>query len=385
MTIENWTKCLLGDFVTLQRGFDITKKQQQEGPYPVISSSGIKSWHTEYKQRGPGVIIGRKGTLGTAFYIEDNYWPHDTTLWVKDFHGNHPKYCYYFFKTLGLENYDVGASNPTINRNHIHLVEIICPPLPAQRRIASVLSAYDDLIENNTRRIAILEEMARLIYQEWFVHFRFPGHEKVKMVESELGPIPEGWEEDQLGNVANIVMGQSPKSEFYNEDGEGLPFHQGVSNFGTLFPKDKVFCTVMNRMAEEGDILFSVRAPVGRINVATKKIVVGRGLSAIRSKDGFQPFLLCQLKHLFVEEDIIGGGTIFKAVTKKDMLEMKVSRPETAIIRDFCAKIDPMFKLIRCLSDKNNNLRTQRDLLLPKLISGEIDVSEIPKMESAAA
>ena len=151
-------------------------------------------------------------------------------------------------------------------------------PYPESRyKIAAILSAYDGLIENNTRRIKILEDIAQTLYQEWFVHFRFPGHENIQMVESALGPIPRGWEVKQLDEMCDVLMGQSPKSEFYNETGEGLPFHQGVTDFGERFPTDRVYCTVQKRIAEVGDILFSVRAPVGRINVGNKKIVIGRG------------------------------------------------------------------------------------------------------------
>jgi len=189
---------------------------------------------------------------------------------------------YYFFgeewrKTIS-QNMNLGSTVDRIPIISFPKFEIYLPPLPTQRKIAAILSAYDDLIENNTRRIKILEEMAQALYREWFVKLRFPGHEKVKMVESELGMVPEGWEVKCLSDVCNIVMGQSPKSEFYNDIGEGLPFHQGVTDFGDRFPTDRKYCTVMNRIAEAGDILFSVRAPVGRINISDKKIVIGRGL-----------------------------------------------------------------------------------------------------------
>ncbi len=175
--MANWETHSLGNVLTFQRGFDITKAEQRDGPYWVISSSGPKSTNERFKVDGPGVIIGRKGSLGTVFYSEANYWPHDTTLWVKDFHGNNPKFAYYYLQTLGLERLDAGSSNPSLNRNHIHTIPVLWPSLPIQRRIAAILSAYDDLIENSQRRIKILEEMARRLYREWFVHFRFPGHE----------------------------------------------------------------------------------------------------------------------------------------------------------------------------------------------------------------
>ncbi|MGB3759624.1 MAG: restriction endonuclease subunit S [Rivularia sp. (in: cyanobacteria)] len=281
------------------------------------------------------------------------------------------------FFTNQVESFIIGCQQPNFGPAHIKRMLIPLPPLPTQQKIASILTAYDDLIENNTRRIKILEEMARSHYHEWFVKFRFPGYEQVQMVDSELGLIPEGWEVRTLSDVCNIIMGQSPKSEFYNESGEGLPFHQGVTNFGNRFPIDKKYCTVFNRVAERGDILFSVRAPVGRINLANKKIVIGRGLSAIRSKSGKQEFIFEQLKEKFQEEDSIGGGTIFKSVTKEDMYGIKIIYPDSTLVSKFELFVKPFFRNVEILTVKNTNLRKTRDLLLPKLISGEIDVEKL--------
>jgi type I restriction enzyme S subunit len=207
---------------------------------------------------------------------------------------NSGRFLYYLLKGNIMEITSLGSGSvyAAINKSTIENLKIEIPSLQIQRKIAAILSAYDDLIENNTPRINILEEMAQTIYKEWFVKFRFSGHEKVKMVDSELGKIPKGWAVKRLGDVCNIVMGQSPKSEFYNDTGDGLPFHQGVTNFGDRFPIDRMYCTVQNRIAEAGDTLFSVRAPVGRINIADKKIVIGRGLCAIRSRSGNQAFVL---------------------------------------------------------------------------------------------
>lgn len=251
------------------------------------------------------------------------------------------------------------------------------PPLPVQRHIAGILSAYDGLIENNTRRIQILERMAQALYREWFVNFRFPGHAQVKLVASPLGKSPQGWEVQSLETYCHLVMGQSPASEFYNERGDGLPFHQGVTDFGEHFPTDRVFCTANNRIAETGDILFSVRAPVGRINLADKRIVIGRGVSAIRSRAGQQTFLLFQLKDKFKEEDSMGGGTIFKSVTKEDMQKISLLLPPTGVVEQFESIARPMVTLLEYLTKKNANLRRTRDLLLPKLISGALDVSKL--------
>ena len=277
---------------------------------------------------------------------------------------------------LQMQNISQGTTQDNLSVEKLLSFDFFAPPLPTQRQIASILSAYDDLIENNTRRIKILEGMAATIYRQWFVEFRFTGHENVPMVESELGLIPQGWEVMQLGELCHVLMGQSPKSEFYNETGEGLPFHQGVTDFGNRFPIHRIYCAVENRIAMTGDILFSVRAPVGRINLANNKIVIGRGLSAIRSKSGNQAFMFQQLQDKFREEDTMGSGTIFNAITKGDLLGIQLLKPTKLIIADFEEIVEPIFSQLANLTLKNTNLRQTRDLLLPKLISGELGVSE---------
>ncbi len=276
-----------------------------------------------------------------------------------------------------LKNFASGSAQPQIPIIDLKEVEVAVADLPTQRQIAAILSAYDDLIENNTLRIKILEGMAATIYRQWFVEFRFPGHEHVRIVESELGLIPQGWEVMQLGEMCHVLMGQSPKSEFYNETGEGLPFHQGVTDFGNRFPIHRIYCTVENRIAMTGDILFSVRAPVGRINLANNKIVIGRGLSAIRSKSGNQAFMFQQLQDKFREEDTMGSGTIFNAITKGDLMGIQLLKPRKLIIDDFEEIVEPVFSQLANLTLTNANLRQTRDLLLPKLISGQLDVSTL--------
>ena len=189
--------------------------------------------------------------------------------------------------------------------------------------------------------------------------------------------MPQGWEVKQLGEMCYVTMGLSPKSEFYNETDDGLPFHQGVTDFGKRFPTDRIYCTIQKRVAEIDDILFSVRAPVGRINIANKKIVIGRGLSAIRSKEGNQTLLFQQLKDRFQEEDTMGSGTIFNAIRKADLLEVPLLIPTKSVISKFEEIANPIFVKLVNLTMKNQNLCQTRDLLLPKLISGELDVSEL--------
>jgi len=377
--MSSWESKKLGDVITLKRGYDLPTKDRVDGKVPIVSSSGITGSHNEAKVKAPGVVTGRYGTLGKVFFLSEDFWPLNTSLYVKDFKGNDERFISYFLRTLPFEDQNVAGAVPGVNRNYLHELEVDVPDPATQKRIAAQLSAFDDLIENNTRRIEILEEMARRIYREWFVHFHYPGHENDGLVDSgtELGEIPEGWEVKKLEDLCELTLGQSPKSEFYNEKGEGLPFHQGVKDFGDRYPTTTTWCSKIKRIAEEGDILFSVRAPVGRINIANTKMVIGRGLHAIRSKSDNQVFIYHQLEDKFQEEDTMGSGTIYKSVTKKDMLNLKLIDPGQEMIEKFEEKAVPIFKQIKVFTDKNEKLKETRDLLLPKLISGGIDVEEM--------
>lgn len=288
------------------------------------------------------------------------------------------RYIFYLLRkiTPQIKGMVGGAASPIINKSAFENIDIEIPETKIQKRIADVLSTYDDLIENNTCRIKILEQIAQATYTEWFVNFRFSGHEKVKMTDSgtDFGKIPEGWKIGKLSDLANITMGQSPSSDFYNESGEGLPFHQGVTNFGFRFPTTATFSTGGTRRANTGDILFSVRAPVGRINVADKDMIIGRGLSAMRSTSESQSYLLYALKNLFAIEDLIGGGAIFASVTRADLNNFPVVIPDAKVIGLFEKLVNPLDGLIFNLSHNLSILRHSRDLLLPKLVTGEIQV-----------
>ena len=252
----------------------------------------------------------------------------------------------------------------------ISTIRVKIPPVPIQRRISDFLSAYDDLIENNRRRIALLEEVARLLYREWFVHFRFPGHEPVKITDG----LPDGWTQRTLVELAEVVMGQSPKSQFYNGKGDGLPFHQGVTDYGFRFVSHRIYSTSVTKEAQGGDILVSVRAPVGRINITLDKIILGRGLAAVRSRTGHQSFLLYALKNRFYAEDIIGTGSIYAATNKKELEDQILIEPPTMILTEFERQARTIDQCIANLSIQNEKLGQARDLLLPRLMSGEIAV-----------
>jgi len=242
-----------------------------------------------------------------------------------------------------------------------------------QKKIAAVLSAYDDLIENNTRRIVLLEKMAEEIYREWFVRLRFPGHEQTTFHKG----IPEGWEISELRQIAHLTMGQSPKSEFYNIKGEGLPFNQGVGTYGSRSPRREIFCSVKGRTAQKGDILFSVRAPVGRLNIADCTMIIGRGLAAIRHKQGLNAYLFYLLRNLFLNEDIIGNGAIFNSVCKTELESLKILKSSDLIARKYNKLAKDIDVQVDNLLASVEILQQTRDRLLSRLISGKLSLEDL--------
>lgn len=241
-----------------------------------------------------------------------------------------------------------------------------------QRRIASILSAYDDLIENNTRRIAILEEMARRIYEEWFVRFRFPGHEKVRMVESELGLVPEGWKVVRLDDVLVLQRGfDLPRQDRTEGD---YPIISATGESGTHIEfRVKGPGVVTGRSGSLGAVMY-VEGDYWPLNTTlwVKEFKVGSPLYAF--------FLLSSI-------DLTGfnSGAAVPTLNRNDVHGLPVLRPIPEVLLTFDDAVWPMMKLKQRLERKNANLRTTRNLLLRKLISGELDVSHLPEPEAMAA
>jgi len=174
-----------------------------------------------------------------------------------------------------------------------------------------------------------------------------------------------------------MLMGQSPKSEFYNQNFDGLPFHQGVGTYGDRFPKNDTYCSVDGRTVNEGDILFSARAPVGRLNIANEKMIIGRGLSGLSHKNGWNSYLFYFLKVSFENEDIIGNGAIFNSVGKDELKGFKLLLPPEVLAAEFQKIASKIDKQIELLLKSVENLKTTKSMLLPRLISGKLSAEDL--------
>lgn len=375
----------LGDVLTFQRGFDITKNEQSEGTVPIVSSSGISSYHSKAKVKGPGVVIGRKGTLGTVHFLKEDFWPHDTTLWIKDFKGNDPRFLSYFLPALKLENFDVGAANPTLNRNHIHGIKVFFPRERShQQRIAAVLSAYDELIEKNRRRIALLEKLAEELYREWFVRLRFPGHEKVKIVKG----VPEGWELVKIEHAFKFTGGGTPSKEVnrYWKDGDINWFTPSdITGAAGIFLEQSG-----ERCNEEGynessakmfppySVMLTSRATIGAIGINTTPACTNQGFITCIPNDRYPlPYLYHWLKLAKPHFELLSGGATFAELTKGTFKRIEVLTPPENIATEFAGIEAPIFKSIETLLAANRQLTRTRDLLLPRLISGKLSVEHL--------
>ena len=306
-----------------------------------------------------------------GFYLNQNA----VCIRTKDSNILDQKYLGYLTKYRLFQHYiqmrGKGAANQMrIAIGAIKSFEFDFPDIDIQRRIGNILSSYDALIEINQRQIKLLGEAAQRLYKEWFVNLRFPGYEDAQIVDG----VPEGWRKVTLSEISDVIMGQSPKSEFYNKNKEGLPFHQGVGSYGNRFVKDDTYSTSYTRIAEAESILFSVRAPVGRLNITKNKIVIGRGLSAINHKEHLQSFLFYLLKERYFKEDMVGNGSIFASISKNELLGQEFIVPSSSLQRKFDSIASSIDRQIDNLDTKISLLTEARDRLLPKLMSGEIEL-----------
>lgn len=248
------------------------------------------------------------------------------------------------------------------------------PDIVEQSAIAKIFSDLDEKIELNHQMNKTLENMGQALFKRWFVDFEFPGHEKIKIVNG----ISEGWRRGNLIEISDLVMGQSPPGETYNEFGDGIVFYQGNRDFGFRFPMPRVYCTAPTRMAEPLDVLVSVRAPVGALNITLEKCAIGRGVAALRMKRYSNGFLFYFLS---TKTDLWGRfnseGTVFGCLNKTEFQKVDLIIPTDIVFEQFDMVIKPIDAMIRKNEIENRSLVDIRDSLLPKLMSGKIRAKKV--------
>jgi type I restriction enzyme, S subunit len=398
--VINWVEKKLGDVITLQRGFDLPETQRKPGPYPVIASTGPVGTHNVAMVPGPGVVIGRSGSLGGGQFIRSDFWPLNTTLWVKDFKGNDQRFCYYLLKSLNLEDYNAGSGVPTLNRNHIHPISVRVPEdIYEQRAIAHILGTLDDKIELNRRMNETLEAMARAVFKSWFVDFepvrakaegRDPGLPKPladlypdSFVSSELGAIPKGWQIRAVGELAGVVGGSTPSTK------ESIFWTGGIHNWAT--PKDLAslngpvlldterritdagLAQINSGLLPSGTVLLSSRAPIGYLAISEVPVAINQGFIALKPQGSVSNIYLL-LWASFAHDEIISraNGTTFLEINKVNFRSISVAVPPASIFNAFDFLVRPLYQRIVLNERESQSLMTLRNTILPELISGGI-------------
>jgi type I restriction enzyme, S subunit len=377
-TLKKWNKVKLGQVLTLNYGKGLPARDRVDGEYPVYGSAGIVGSHNSFVAEGPGIVVGRKGSIGEIYISKKNYYPIDTAYYVNSSDKYDIFFIYYLLKTLSLKTLNTDAAVPGLNRNIAYQQEFFLPDIPTQKQIADVLSTYDDLIENNTRRIQILEQLAQAIYTEWFVNFHFPDYEKVKMIDSksDFGKIPEEWEVAKMGDIAEFMNGYAFKPRHLGT--KGLPvikipeLRSGIlsktpRNSGESIPK-KYFI-------KNGDILFSWSATL-LVNIWNSgEGLLNQHLFKVTPKaDYLYSFIFYLLTNQIEKYRSHAVGATMQHLRRDVVINANVLLPNKDLLIKFENIALDILKERSILIIQNQNLRQTRDLLLPKLVTGEIVV-----------
>lgn len=363
----------------------------KSGKYLYVTKEYVNEYGASFSRLLPAgtILVAASGTLGYTQILGVPGCAHDGWLILTNLRNFDRDYAYYVLQQMQSHFYNsaYGAAIQNINTEILRETEIPHPPLPTQRKIADILSAYDDLIENNTRRIKILEEMAQTIYREWFVNFRFPGHEKVKMVESEMGMIPDGWEVKLIAEYGRVVTGKTPSTTVNGNFSGDIPFLKTPDMHGNMFcimTEDSLSgqgaASQKNKTLPSNSICVNcIGAGAGLVVITGMQCQTNQQINSVvlnNTKDReFLYFVLQDLRET-IRQYGSNGATMIN-LNKGKFESLQTVYPSEVLISLFSGLIAPIFEQIKSLQLRNRNLRQTRDMLLPKLISGEVDVSEL--------
>jgi type I restriction enzyme, S subunit len=387
-----WTDTTIGDVIEI---FDSKRiplsgkvRSQRQGQYPYYGASGIIDYIDDYIFNGRYLLIAEDGEnlnsrkLPVAFFANGKFWVNNHAHIVRAKTGiADDHFLFSWFAQANISGYITGAAQPKLSQENLKRIEICLPPLPIQRKIAAILSAYDDLIENNLRRIKILEEIVQNLYREWFVKFRFPGHQHSHFTDSSLGRIPEGWELKALGQLADQVRNGvnpdsvDPETPYFGL--EHLPRKSiTLSDWGNTSEVQS-----SKLLFKKGDILFGkIRPYFHKVGVAPLPGVSSSDIIVIRSKAAvwFGLVLGCTSSVEFVEHaTATSQGTKMPRANWDVLVKYQIPMPPQPILGQFNDFINEIISLLHNFIFRNRNLRRTRDLLLPRLISSAVDVSEL--------
>jgi type I restriction enzyme S subunit len=404
-----WREVRLGDVVEFKRGYDLPSRDRRPGPFPIVSSSGVSGRHAQAKAKAPGVVIGRYGTLGEVHYITEDYWPLNTSLYVRDFKGNDARFIGYFLRNLDFGAYSDKAAVPGLNRNDLHTVEVRLPPITEQQAISHILGTLDDKIDLNRRMIETLESLAQALFKSWFVDFdpvrpkgeggksglagplteMFPN----SFERSELGDIPHGWRVRSFGDVVEQLRDQenpldSPEVQFRHfsipafDDGQNAELISGrsIRSVKWRVPPGAVLLSKLNPGIERVwlvDVQRDDRA------ICSTEFLVLRPCPPHGT-----PYAYCLARSRLLRQQIAGLATGTSGSHQRApvdaILRLAVPGAPEPLVRAFDAAAAPILGRSLAGRRESRTLAMVRDSLLPKLILGEVRVQDAERVMASA-
>ena len=399
-----FTKIKLGNFLELKRGYDLPRAERKSGNYPIISSSGVSDFHAEMKVCAPGVVTGRCGTIGQIFFIEKDFWPLNTALYVRDFKNNDPRFTYYLLQTLNWEQFNDKSGVPGINRNDVHQEIILAPHKATQKKIADFLGTLDDKIAQNRQMNETLEEMAQALFRDWFVDFgptrrqmdgatdpcAIMGQAVPPEKAATLAPLfpdklgknglPEEWGIGCLNDWANSFVNTvqpkqiSPSTRYIGL--EHMP--RGSICLGRWETSEKIRSN-KNKFLK-GQVMFGKLRPYfHKVGIAPFDGICSTDIVVVDGKEiAFRPFVAT----LMSSDEFVSytsqnsTGTKMPRTSWKLMRDFDSPKPSSKIVKAFGEIVQPFHNQIVHSIYENHTLAELRDLLLPKLMSGEISIAD---------
>jgi type I restriction enzyme S subunit len=369
--ISTWKPCDLGDVINLQRGHDLPSQDRNSGLYPIISSAGLSGYHDEYKAKSPGVVTGRYGTIGEVFYVNTDYWPLNTTLYVNDFKGNIPRFVFYLLQCINLKDMNVAGAVPGINRNHIHKIKVKLPPLLTQTKISDALSPYDHLIENNLKRIKLLEEQMSNNYQHYFDS----GNKNKKSILDFDSFVFCTSKVKRFEGEKRYIATADIEAEFITSSGEIVTFENRPSRAQV----QPIINTVwFARMSNTHKIICFNSKNTKEI----ENIILSSGFAGFKAKNDYcLPYLYKTInsEQFSTLKNMYATGATQVSLNNESMKFIKMYEPPLDLIEKYGREELPSLELITSLKIQNEFLREARDLLLPRLMKGIIDADAIMK------
>ncbi|HCH2964262.1 TPA: restriction endonuclease subunit S [Vibrio parahaemolyticus] len=381
MVPNDWNYKRLGVVAELQRGFDLPAAKRRDGSVPIISSGGLSGYHNEAKVSAPGIVTGRYGSIGDVFFIEEDFWPLNTSLWVKNFHGNDPKYLYYLLTSFDFKKFSDKTGVPGVNRNDLHAVKVGVPPLPEQRKIARTLSTWDKAITTTEKLIETSKQQKKALMQQLLTG-------KKRLVNPETGKVFEGeWEELKVSQFGKVVTGNTPPKNDDSNYGSDISWATAEDFKGKYVGNTRVKLTKSGaskaRIVPKGSVLVTCIASIGKNAIARESITTNQQINAVIVNDEHcNEFFYYQIEFNKHKLNAWAGTTAVPILNKSSFEKIPLSAPSKNEQQKIASVLTAADKEIELLEVKLTHFKQEKKALMQQLMTGKRRV-KVDKAEAA--